>query len=249
MVDWSQAVPRQQPVGGYAQAQQWIGYGRDANAAKLNDYLYNGGRNLSIQDRAWCADFVNRTLQAGGQQGTGSGMARSFLGWGKPTQQPQVGDIAVFSRGDPNGPTGHVGYYQGLNPDGSIRVLGGNQGGRVSVATFPRSQLLGFRTAGANAFDDGTGGFQKDRAMTISPGAGGWRDAPPMTGEAKMMQDDGAGWRDTPPMQTARMQTPQTYASTFGAQRQPNAFVPATWGQGGEVTWSDGTRQSLYNMG
>jgi hypothetical protein len=81
-------------------------------------------------------------------------MARSFLDWGAPVDTPQQGDIAVFSRGDPDGPYGHVGFFAGYNPDGTIRVLGGNQGaeGAVSIANYDPSRLLGFRRApGAGA--------------------------------------------------------------------------------------------------
>lgn len=112
--------------------------------AALKDFLYTGGQNLDPATRAWCADFVNATLKQAGMAGTNSGMARSFLNYGQPVDTPQKGDIAVFRRGDPNGPYGHVGFYEGDDP-GGIRVLGGNQGNAVSSAVYPREQLLGFR--------------------------------------------------------------------------------------------------------
>jgi hypothetical protein len=84
-------------------------------------------------------------------------MARSFMDWGQPVQQPQRGDVAVFSRGDPNGPYGHVGLFEGIGPDGKIQVLGGNQGDSVSVAGFDPSSLLGFRRAPGAAPVAGTG--------------------------------------------------------------------------------------------
>lgn len=120
---------------------------RDQNAA-LQDYLSTGGVNLDPATTAWCAAFVNATLAKTGMQGTGSNMARSFLEWGQGVDQPQIGDLAVFSRGDPNGPYGHVGFFQGYNPDGTIRVLGGNQGDSVSVSAYSPDALLGFRRGG-----------------------------------------------------------------------------------------------------
>lgn len=134
----------------YSVAQQYQGMGRNVDAAKLNDFMYNGGRNLSVADRAWCADFVNATLKQSGMPGTGSGMARSFMGYGQPTQKPNVGDLAVFSRGNDNA-SGHVGFYQGRNPDGSISVLGGNQGGMVKTSAYPESRLLGYRSIGGGS--------------------------------------------------------------------------------------------------
>lgn len=112
--------------------------------AALKDFLYTGGQNLDPATRAWCADFVNATLRQSGLPGTNSGMARSFLNYGQPVDTPQKGDIAVFSRGDPNGPYGHVGFYEGEDANG-VRVLGGNQGNAVASAVYPRERLLGFR--------------------------------------------------------------------------------------------------------
>lgn len=124
-----------------------IGLNEGEKRAALQDYLTTGGANLDPATTAWCAAFVNSTLQQAGYEGTGSNMARSFLEWGQEVQQPQRGDLAVFSRGDPNGPFGHVGFFDGYNDDGSIRVLGGNQGDAVSIANYSADQLLGFRRA------------------------------------------------------------------------------------------------------
>jgi uncharacterized protein (TIGR02594 family) len=124
-----------------------IGLNENDQAAAISDFISTGGANLDPVTRAWCADFVNASLSKAGMQGTGSGMARSFMDWGQPVDQPQQGDIAVFSRGDPNGPYGHVGFFEGYNPDGTIRVLGGNQGDAVSIANYSQNDLLGFRRA------------------------------------------------------------------------------------------------------
>jgi uncharacterized protein (TIGR02594 family) len=119
---------------------------RDQGAA-IQEYLKNGGVNLDPATTAWCAAFVNATLKQGGMEGTGSNMARSFLEWGQGVDDPRKGDLAVFTRGDPNGPFGHVGFFDGYNEDGTIRVLGGNQGDSVSIANYSPDTLLGFRRA------------------------------------------------------------------------------------------------------
>lgn len=119
---------------------------RDQNAA-LKDYLENGGVNLDPATTAWCAAYVNATLKQAGIEGTGSNMARSFLEWGQEVKDPMKGDLAVFTRGDPNGPYGHVGFFDGYNKDGTLRILGGNQGDSVSYASYSPDQLLGFRRA------------------------------------------------------------------------------------------------------
>lgn len=137
-----------------------LGLDERGKRAALSDYLSTGGANLDPATTAWCAAFVNATLQKAGQKGTGSNMARSFMDWGQAVDKPQRGDIAVFSRGDANGPYGHVGFFEGYNPDGTIRVLGGNQGDAVSVASYSPDRLLGFRRAGdgANAMAGGMQG-------------------------------------------------------------------------------------------
>lgn len=128
-----------------AAASSMLGKAEAPDKATLTEFLRNGGQNLDPATTAWCAAFVNASLGAAGQEGTGRLNARSFLDWGQGVDQPQRGDVAVFSRGDPNGWQGHVGFFEGFDPDGRIRVLGGNQGDAVSVASYDPSTLLGFR--------------------------------------------------------------------------------------------------------
>lgn len=131
----------------FALAGKQVGLNERDQHAALQDYLKTGGANLDPAQTAWCAAFVNASLGQAGLQGTGSNLARSFMDWGEATTTPQAGDIAVFSRGDPNGQYGHVGFFEGYNPDGTIRVLGGNQGDAVSIASYSPDRLLGFRRA------------------------------------------------------------------------------------------------------
>jgi uncharacterized protein (TIGR02594 family) len=90
----------------------------------------------------WCSAFVNWTLkQAGVTTRTNSAWARSWLNWGVATKEPIPGSIVVFSRGQNSG---HVAFY--LDEDGDrIQVLGGNQGNAVTIAWFPKANLLGYR--------------------------------------------------------------------------------------------------------
>ena len=128
-------------------AAQQIGLNEGDKKAALTEYLRNGGQNLDPATTAWCAAFVDSTLKQSGMQGTGKLNARSYLDWGQEVNQPQAGDVAVFSRGDPNGWQGHVGFFKGYDENGNILVLGGNQGDAVSVAAYSPDRLLGFRRA------------------------------------------------------------------------------------------------------
>jgi uncharacterized protein (TIGR02594 family) len=149
-----------------------LGLNENDKATALNEYLSNGGVNLDPAVTAWCAAFVNATLAQSGMQGTGSNLARSYLEWGQPVDKPQRGDVAVFSRGDPNGPYGHVGFFEGYNADGSIRVLGGNQGDAVSVSSYGADQLLGFRRGeGMGGGPQNALGIQPQMAGAVPPNA------------------------------------------------------------------------------
>ena len=126
-------------------ARSQLGMNERRQNAALREYLANGGVNLDPAETAWCAAFINSTLQQSGLEGTGSNMARSFLNYGEPVENPEPGDIAVFWRGERSGPYGHVGIFLGYDENGGIRVLGGNQNDSVSEAIYPAERLLGFR--------------------------------------------------------------------------------------------------------
>lgn len=90
----------------------------------------------------WCAAFVGAELKAAGYKPSGSLMARSYLDWGQVLDKPRKGCIAVLKRGAP--PAGHVGFVESWTSH-TIRLLGGNQGDAVSVASFSRAAILGYR--------------------------------------------------------------------------------------------------------
>jgi uncharacterized protein (TIGR02594 family) len=177
-------------------------------AELIRKYLKDGGVGLNPAEKAWCAAAVNSSLAQSGYRGTGSDMARSFLNWGEATDAPKVGDLAVFSRGDPKGPYGHVGYFQGYDEKGNIKVLGGNQGGGVNVSSFPKDRLLGFRSVG-----DPTEGY--DYAKPSPVGYGQMQGT--QAGVSGVALPQGVAG----PMQTASMSMlPQTGSMSFASVPQ-----------------------------
>ncbi len=141
----SESVAKKNPM---ELAEGLVGLGEVPDRKALMDYMLTGGVSLDPATTAWCAAFVNATLLQSGIEGTGTNLARDFLKWGdEVVGTPEPGDLAVFSRGDPNGWQGHVGFFKGFNEDGSINVLGGNQGDSVNVSAYDSSRLLGFRRA------------------------------------------------------------------------------------------------------
>lgn len=99
----------------------------------------------------WCAAFVGGVLAELGYTPQYSASARSYLKWGSELKGPRLGAVVVFWRGKQDGWSGHVGFITGRDRNGNLLVVGGNQGDRVSVASFPLSRVLGYRWPGGNA--------------------------------------------------------------------------------------------------
>ncbi len=93
---------------------------------------------------AWCASFVNFCVEAAGVRGTRSKAARAWLDWGVDAGDFIPGCIVVLRRGSP--PKGHVGFFAGFE-SGRIKLLGGNQGNQVAVASFDVDRVLARRLA------------------------------------------------------------------------------------------------------
>ena len=114
------------------------GFGSSNLVAEARRYI---GGNPTGRGRLWCARFMNMVLQRSGHQGTGSDMARSFSSYGQRISGPQVGAIAVMSRGRRGG---HVGVVSGIDPSGNPIIVSGNHGNRVAEATYSRGRIYAY---------------------------------------------------------------------------------------------------------
>ena len=98
----------------------------------------------------WCAAFVNQVLAAHAIPGSESVSdypltARSFLSWGEEVDEPMMGDVIIFPRGN-EGWQGHVGFYITTSLDGKYYfILGGNQSDSVSIEAYRASSALSIR--------------------------------------------------------------------------------------------------------
>ncbi|MCP3369152.1 TIGR02594 family protein [Bradyrhizobium cajani] len=101
---------------------------------------YIGG-NPTGRGSLWCARFMNMVLQHTGHQGTGSDMASSFARYGTRVSGPQVGAIAVMSRGRRGG---HVGIITGVDAKGNPIMISGNNGNRVREAPVSRGRIYAY---------------------------------------------------------------------------------------------------------
>lgn len=106
--------------------------------AEARKYL---GGNPTGRGRLWCARFANMVLQHSGYRGTGSDMARSFANYGQRVSGPQVGAIAVMSRGRRGG---HVGIITGIDASGNPIMISGNNGNRVREAPVSRGRIYAY---------------------------------------------------------------------------------------------------------
>ncbi len=93
----------------------------------------------------WCSSFANYCVERAGLQGTNSKRALSWHEhqWGREvTPKPLEGDIVVFRRQSPKNSGGHVGFFIG-GDESTIQVLGGNQGNRINISSFPKDGMSG----------------------------------------------------------------------------------------------------------
>ncbi len=152
-----------------------------------------GHPEISDDETAWCAAFVGAGLEQAGIRCTRTLAARSYLTWGVDAGGPQIGAITVLSRGrDPS--LGHVGFLVGVSGT-QVKLLGGNQSNSVSVASFDRARVLGFRLpatvapASVRTPTSGLAASAKQPADSPDPGfttalalilgfEGGWSDDP-----------------------------------------------------------------------
>ncbi len=99
------------------------------------------GTNPTGWDHVWCARFMNFVLKRTGHAGTGSDAASSFATYGRRVWWPQVGAIAVMTRGK-NG--GHVGVVSGFDHSGNPIIISGNHNKRVGVGVYPRERVYAY---------------------------------------------------------------------------------------------------------
>lgn len=142
------------PIPGHASEPPWVTHAEgfvglkeivgSRHEPKIVSFFAEAGHpNVRDDETAWCAAFANAMLKRAGIEGTGLLTARSFLNWGEALAKPRPGCIVVFKRGT-SAWQGHVAFYVSETAT-HIRVLGGNQGNAVSIANYPKADLLGYR--------------------------------------------------------------------------------------------------------
>ena len=113
-------------------------FGGSGLVAQARQYV---GTNPTGMGALWCARFMNMVLEKSGRRGTGSNMANSFANYGSRVSGPQVGAIAVMSRGRRGG---HVGIVSGIDRSGNPIVISGNYNRRVAETVISRSRIYAY---------------------------------------------------------------------------------------------------------
>jgi uncharacterized protein (TIGR02594 family) len=138
------ATPRLSRAARRAQASATTGvgsfgsFGGGGLVSEARRYL---GTNPTGMSALWCARFMNMVLERSGRRGTGSNMASSFASYGTRISGPQVGAIAVMSRGKRGG---HVGIVSGIDASGNPIIISGNHNRRVAEATYSRGRVYAY---------------------------------------------------------------------------------------------------------
>ena len=99
------------------------------------------GTNPTDRKRLWCATFMNFILAKLGYPGTNSDAARSFAYYGQRIDKPEIGAIAVLTRGKRGG---HVGVVSGVDAHGNPIIISGNHNRRVGEGVYPRSRVIAY---------------------------------------------------------------------------------------------------------
>lgn len=132
----------------YSVAHAYIGL-EEIKGAEHNEEIIEFWKLCKLPFRTdetpWCAGFVGGVLEKCGIQSTRSGLARSYLEWGKNIGEARIGAIVVFWRIKRYSGHGHVGFVAGYPSGGFVPTLGGNQGNRVCIKPYPESRVLGYR--------------------------------------------------------------------------------------------------------
>ena len=105
--------------------------------AEARRYL---GTNPTNRRSLWCGAFMDMVLKRTGHK-PGGNLARGYANYGTRVSGPQVGALAVMSRGKGGG---HVGVVSGVDESGNVIVVSGNHNNTVAESVYPRSRILAY---------------------------------------------------------------------------------------------------------
>jgi len=120
-------------------------HGATDNPKIVEMFRVAGHPEVKDDETPWCAAFVGACLRLSGYASSESVGARSYEHFGDDLRdRPQRGCIAVFWRESASSGKGHVAFFIEETAD-YVSVLGGNQSDAVTVRSYPKDRLLGYR--------------------------------------------------------------------------------------------------------
>lgn len=119
--------------------------------SRVREFLDTVGLGRT-DDTAWCAAFLRWLFLTVTGEAIGRANARSWETLDGPFDvttigshdQAMAGDVVVLWRSSPRSWKGHVGLFIRSDSRG-VWLLGGNQGGRVSIKRYPHRRVLAIR--------------------------------------------------------------------------------------------------------
>jgi uncharacterized protein (TIGR02594 family) len=103
------------------------------------------GTNPTNRRSLWCGAFMDMVLKRTGHRGGGN-LARGYASYGTRVSGPQIGALAVMSRGRGGG---HVGVVSGIDANGNVIVVSGNHNNTVAESVYPRGRIFAYVMPGA----------------------------------------------------------------------------------------------------
>jgi uncharacterized protein (TIGR02594 family) len=103
------------------------------------------GTNPTNRRSLWCGAFMNMVLQRTGHK-PGGNLARGYASYGQRVSGPQIGALAIMSRGRGGG---HVGVVSGIDANGNVIVVSGNHNNTVAESVYPRGRIYAYVMPGA----------------------------------------------------------------------------------------------------
>lgn len=110
---------------------------------RIIEYLSYLLTKFTRDEIPWCSAFICWCFVQVGIEPSRSGLARSWLRWGVALEEPRLGAVMIFSRGE-EAWQGHVFLYTGEDSRYYFG-LGGNQKNKVSISRQEKEKLLGIR--------------------------------------------------------------------------------------------------------
>lgn len=128
-----------------AEARRYLGL-REIPGPKHNTTIQGWLKILGAwwkdDETPWCGVFVAHCMRATGHKlPTHWYRAKGWLDWGRKLTSPLVGCVVVLEREG----GGHVFIATGIDGQGRIVGIGGNQGNAVTVAAFDAARVVGYR--------------------------------------------------------------------------------------------------------